>query len=332
MLPSPFCIVPEDPAAQETTAGDVAAPLRAAASAVSVTAISPPEQGDALSGLTLAIGGVGPASAEHLPSAEWPTDVHDGDAWAAALGSETGWYVLLSQDCDIVRDATHEPTVLVAPLVLVDQKDWDDLSRNSYSSRWYAYPSGKFSGMPHGKGLAVDLAWATSVLKGSLGASTITVVRPLTGPNKRRYSEWLAARTGRAPFPDDVVINVLDPCYGTRARLSIRFDKATGPGSAPVEARCVAATERWFVHHDGRLVTFLGQLTGPRLEAAGFLDAETGEVLADDLARGTSKLEAEIVRKMNRVNEHSGYSIKVVLADLASVRADQFVNFSLLLR
>jgi hypothetical protein len=315
-----------------TAVGLAAATLRASGSQVSITAISPPEQGDALSGLTLAIGGVGPASAEHLPAADWPTDVHDADAWAAALGSETGWYVLLSQDGDIVRDAAHEPTVLIAPLVLVSQQEWNDLSRNGYSARRWAYPGSKFSGAPDGKGLAVDLAWTTSILKGSLGADVVTVVRPLTGPNKRSFSEWLAARTGRAPFPDDVVTDVLNPCYETRSRLSSRYDKAAAPGSAPLAARAVAVVERWFAHHDGRLVTFLGQLTGPRLEAAGFRDPDTGDVLEDDLVRATHQLETEVLRRMNRVNPHSGYSIKIMMADLANLRADQFLSFSLLLR
>lgn len=313
-------------------AGQAAAPLRAAAAPRSITAISPPEQGDALSGLTLAIGGVGPATVEHLPHAAWPTDVHDCDAWAAAVGSETGWYVLLTQDCDIVREPAHEPTVLLAPLVLVDHGDWHDLSRNGYSSRRYAYPGGKFSGVPDGKALAVDLAWTTSVLKGSLRAASVNTVRALTGPNKRAFSEWLAARTGRAPFPDDVVTAVLDPCYDVRKRLSARYDKAAASGgTASAELRAVAAAERWFAHHEGRLVTILGQVSGRSLAAAGFVDQD-GVLLSDELGRAAAKLEAEVIRKMNRVDAHSGYSIKIVLADLAKLRADQFLKFALLLR
>ena len=83
-------------------AGDVVVPLGAAASPVSISAISPPQQGDALSGLTLAIGGVGPATGEHLPRAAWPTGVLDNDAWVAAVSSETGWYVILTDRKSVV--------------------------------------------------------------------------------------------------------------------------------------------------------------------------------------------------------------------------------------
>jgi hypothetical protein len=307
-------------------------PLGAAASPVSISDISPPQQGDALSGLTLAIGGVGPATGAHLPSADWPVGVLDSDAWVAAVGSETGWYVLLTQDCDIVREPAREPTVLLAPLVLVDQGDWNDLTRNGYSLRRFPYPGGEFSGIPAVKALAVDLAWTTSVLKGSIGSPSVNVVRPLTGPNKRAFSEWLAARTGRAPFPDDVVAAVLDPCYDVRRRLSAKYDTAIAAGATPTaQSRAVAAAERWYARHDGRLVTLLGQVSARSLAAATFIDQD-GAVLIDELARAQAKLEAEVVKRMNRVDAHSGYIIKVVLADLANLRADQFLQFALLLR
>lgn len=313
-------------------AGDAVVLLGAVSSPISISAISPPQQGDALSGLTLAIGGVGPATGEHLPQAAWPTGVLDSDAWVAAISSETGWYVLLTQDCDIVREPAREPTVLLAPLVLVDEGDWNDLSRNGYSPRRYAYPCGKFSGVPAGKALIVDLAWTTSVLKGSLGASSVQAVRPLTGPNKRSFSEWLAARAGRAPFPDDVVSAVLDPCYDVRKRLSARYDKATASGStAPAEARAVAAAERWFAHLDGRLVTILGQVSGRSLATANFV-GEDGAVLTADLARAETKLQSEVIKRMNLVGARSGYQIRIKLVDLAVLPASQFVQFELLLR
>lgn len=325
-------IVGEDKAAPADRTARLVA-ITSAGAPVSFTALSPPEQGDALFGLTLAVAGVGHAVAPNLPVASWPTEVGPADAWAAAVGSETGWYVLLSQDCDVVRDSADEPTVWVAPLGLVDQAEWNDLARNGYSSRRFAYPGQKFEGVPDGKGLAVDLAWTTSVLKGSLRAVSVRTVRPLTGPNKRWFAEWLAARVGRAPFPDDVVTAVLDPCYDVRRRLSASFDRAAAKGgTAPLEARAVAAVERWFAHRDGRLVTILGQLTGRRLVAAGFIDPGTGAVLADDLARGMSKLESEVVRRMNKVGPTSGYQVRVTLADLARVPANQFIEFALLVR
>jgi hypothetical protein len=164
----------------------------------------------------------------------------------------------------------------------------------------------------------------------SLRAPNVNLVRALTGLGKRDFSEWLAARTGRAPFADDVVTAVLDPCYQVRKRLSSRFDKATASGgTAPSESRAVAATERWFAHHDGRLVTILGHVSGRSLAAAGFIDQD-GAVLAHE--RGGGQAGGEVIKRMNRVDAHSGFSIKIVLADLARLRADQLLRFALLLR
>jgi hypothetical protein len=320
------------PDSGETTTTTAPGIKQAAGAAVSFTALSPVQQGDVLSGLTLAVAGVGPEGVEHLPIRAGRPEVGPDDAWASPVVSETGQYALLSQNCDLVRDPEREPTVQVAPLVLVDQATWDDLNRNGYSARWYAYPSSKFTNVPDSQGLAVDLAWTTSILKGSLAAPGVTAVRPLSGPAQRAFSEWVAARAGRVPFPDPVVINVLDPSYDVRKRLLSTFRKAAGPVNAKVEARVVAAVDRWCVRVDGRLVHILGAVTGPRLQAAGLTDPSTGEVLTADLANGSAKLQALTVKAMNQVDPDSGYTVKVTCVDLANVRASEFLQFSLLMR
>ncbi len=111
------------------------------------------------------------------------------------------------------------------------------------------------------------------------------------------------------PFPDSVVIDVLDPCYTVSKRLLNAFRKVVGPASAKIEARVVAAVDHWFARVDGRLVTILGAVTGPRLQAAGLTDPNTGEVLTADLATGTAKLQVLTVKAMNQVNPDSGYTV-----------------------
>ena len=309
----------------------IASALKARGAPISTTAISPPEQGDALSGLTLAIAGVGPASVPNPTGVKWVDRVGPSDAWSVAVESETGWYVLLSQDCDIIRDEAHEPTVQIAPLILADQANWNDLFRNGYSSRRWAYPGDKFD-LPEDQALVVDLAWTTSVLKGSLVTNAVQAVRALTGPGKAQFSEWLGCRTGRVPFPDDVVSKVLDPCYAVRSKLSRDFDKAKSPGSASEPARAVAAVERWFVNRDGMLVTFLGQVTGPRLVKAGFFNARTNDLDLELLARAEARLQTEVLKKIVSVDAYSGYQVKLVLLDLALMSAAQFQRFALLVR
>lgn len=306
--------------------------ITAATAPVSFSVLSPPEQGDAVSGLCLAVAGLGPAMQPNLPQGHWPTDLRPADGWAINLESESGWYVLLTQDCDVVRDPDLEPTVSVAPLTLRDVATWQDLLRNGYSSREWAYPSEKFTGIPDGKALVVDLAWTTSLLKGSLTAPGVRALRPLTGPTKADFAEWLGARVGRVAFPDDVVTKVLDPCYQARRVAARKFDKAVAAGgTAPRDARVVGAVARWYARRDGMLIDFLGQVTGPRLQAAGWI-TEDGGVNTEDFEKGRSALEAAVLRKMNAVDPNSGYQIRITIADLAEVPASQFLKFALLLR
>ncbi len=304
--------------------------LGTAAGPVSLTALSPLLQGDAVCGLVLAVAGVGPAPSAELPDADWPVSVDVHDAWGLALGSDTGWYVLLSQDCDVVRAPAEEPTVLVAPLTFVDETTWKDLVHNGYSSRWWPYPSDKFAGVPADKALVVDLAWTTSILKGSLASPTVRGQRPLTGPNRQAFAEWLAARTGRAPFDDDVVTGVLDPCYEVRARLAKQFDK--NPGAASLEARAVGSVVRWYAHVDGRQVDVLGQTSGVLLQKAGLVQPAAGETDAAALEKGRIRLEQDIVKRMAKVAPQSGFLLRVTLADLNTVSAQSFLGFSLLMR
>lgn len=288
-------------------------------------------QGDAVSGLTLAVAGVGPAGAAALPLASWPDGVGESDAWAVAVDEESNWYALISQDCDIVSSAADEPTVLVAPLVLVTEEEWADLKHNAYSARRWAYPGDSFN-LPAGAGLAIDLAWSTSVLKGSLHAAGVLGMRPLTGPQREDLSVWLGARLGRVPFPDDVVDSVLDPCYDVRRRLVRSALKAEeGGGTAKLEARVTLASKEWYARVDGKLVHVLGALTGTGLQRAGFV-LDAGVVDQASLDQAVGRLEAEIIKRMNKVDPHSGFSLKVQMIDLARVPAADFKKFAPLIR
>ncbi|MEU5248046.1 hypothetical protein AB0G81_28830 [Streptomyces asoensis] len=300
------------------------APLQAAAAqAVSFTMLSPPAQGDVVSGLALAIAGVGPATAEGLPAGSWPQDVGPNDAWSASVLSPSGWYVLLSQDCDLVRSPESEPTVLVAPLIVVPRSTWDSL-RRSYSARRFAYPRDKFTSLKDDEGIAVELPWTSSVLKGSLQAPGVKAMRPLTGPERREFSLWLAQRTGRIPLPDDVVTRVLDPAHRVRQDLL----KKHGNGSNKPEAIGVAAAERWFVRRRENQVTLFGQITTKSIMFAGLTDAEyRPDQNRIELCRAA--LEQAIMKKMGEPGSEkdSRYEVKVILGMLERMRASDFVEF-----
>ena len=227
------------------------------------------------------------------------------------------------------------------PLVLVTDDEWADLHHNGYSARKAAYPSDSFD-LPDGLKLAVDLAWTTSVLNGSLYTPAVQATRPLTGSRQREFGEWLAARKGRVPFPDDVVRLVLDPCYDILRRLLSSATKAEkAAATARLEAGTVLAASRWYAHLDRRLVTVLvtvlGTVTGPGLQRAGFVDSDgyvdaDSHVDADSLAVGVAKVQAEVVKRMNKIDLNSGFQVKIVLIDLARMSASEFLRFALLLR
>lgn len=305
------------------------APLEAAAAQeVSFTILSPPAQGDAVSGLALAIAGVGPATAEGLPAGSWPQNVGPNDAWSATVLSPSGWYVLLSQDCDLVRSPQSEPTVLIAPLVIIPRTAWDSL-RRSYSARRFAYPRDKFTSLKDDEGVAVELPWTSSVLKGSLQAPGVKAMRPLTGPERREFSLWLSQRTGRIALPDDVVTRVLDPAHDVRQTLLKKHSK----GSQNPEALGVAAAERWFVRRRENQVTLFGQITTKSLMFAGLIDAKyqpDGEKI--ELCRAA--LEQAILNKMGRPrsDKDSQYEVKVILGMLEKMKASDFIEFVPLVR
>lgn len=125
---------------------------------------------------------------------------------------------------------------------------------------------------------------------------------------------------------------VLDPCYDVRARLLSSALKAENKGAmGRPEARTVLAASRWYAHLDGRLVTVLGVLTGAGLQRSGFVDAE-GSIDDATLTAGVAKVQAEIVKRMNKLDPISGFQVRIVLIDLAHMRASEFVHFAFLLR
>ena len=187
-------------------------------------------QGDLLSGLAVAVTGLGPAPA-------LPDGVDDGNAtaagelWTITFAVPTGWYGICSQDCDLARGEVSEPTITIAPVVWLPQDRWREAA--SDTSRFFAIPQDALDGAPEGVAPAVDLAWQTSIAKGSLADGDLQVVHPLTGPHRRRFATWVGWRAARPPFCDDVVEAVLDPAHDVRSRLMKAYDKAVRSGAQP---------------------------------------------------------------------------------------------------
>jgi hypothetical protein len=288
-------------------------------------------QGDLLSGLAVAVTGLGPAPT--LPEGtEGRHEAAPGKLWTITFAAPTGWYAICSQDCDLARDADSEPTITIAPVVWLPQDRWREAASDSYTSRFFAIPEGALEGAPEGYAPAVDLAWQTSIAKGSLSNGDLQVVPPLTGPQRRRFATWVGWRAARPPFPDEVVEAVLDPAYYVRSRLMSTYDKAARRGNQPsLEARLIGACTGWYARLQTPNVHLLGRVTPESLTAAGFVTPD-GEVDTDALETGRKKLEATIRRRMQHEKPNSGYGIGVSARSFSELSAADAETFSLLMR
>lgn len=305
----------------------------AADSAVSATVDSPARQGDLVAGLALAVVGSGTPPAS-LATSLAPTGGVGGDDahWTVLFRVPTGWYAVLSQDCDLLSSDAEEPTVMVAPVVAIEADLWATLSRGNYSSRLYALPGDtpKLPALPDGAGYAVDLAWSTAVMKTAVTGVDVDVCRVLTGPQRLRFGQWLGLRTSRVPFNQEIVDHVINPSFTVRDRLAADYRKKGGGGSS-LAARGVGACAAWYARQVGSYrVEFLGELDAARLSDAGFVAVDA--VDNDTLAQAGDAIEAAMLKRMQHEHPDSGYEICVYLRTLDRMKAADFRLFAPLVR
>lgn len=96
-------------------------------------------QGDLISLGAVTLVGAGSADAVEAAGLEPDNDT----LWSVTVESEAGWYVVLSQDCDIVRDPGEEPCIVVCPLDYVSERRWQQLRGGPYSARHFPIPDDK---------------------------------------------------------------------------------------------------------------------------------------------------------------------------------------------
>lgn len=114
--------------------------------------------------------------------------------------------VVVSQDCDLVRDVGHEPYVLLAPLTRLHEARHAEVLRSG-SSRFFAYPP-----VAGEQTLAVDMRLVFSLEKPAIFTPEIERLGcPLTEPQRSRLRSWLGARFARVAFPDEIADLVVEP-------------------------------------------------------------------------------------------------------------------------
>lgn len=247
-------------------------------------------------------------------------DVDEDALWSLTVDSEAGWYVVLSQDCDIVRATAEEPCVVVCPLVHISADRWRQLRSGPYSPRLFPFPDDRVLRPDDDRWPAASLLYVNSVDKTALLHESVRQVSPLTGPQRARFGRWVARRFGRPAYDDLVERDVLTVA-GTRLRaLAKSFGRAANPTDV---MRLVAATEEWYVEADDRNVALHAVLTEASAHAAGLWDDAQGSWHHERIGRAVTQLRGDLAK---RLPAGSGYALRVNVTSLDRVPASQYVS------
>lgn len=216
------------------------------------------------------------------------------DMWVVTVRADVGWYVVCSQDCDIVRSVDVEPCVSVAPLMELAPARWRELRRGPGSPRLFPFPSGRLGDHDDEREVAVDLRWLTTVDKRALAGDDVEVRRPLSAPQRRAFGAWIGQRFARAAFDDDLQRLVLDP-MAARLRELAKKASAAQPSDT---ARVVGATVEWYVVAADGLVDLKAVLTEPSTKAAGLWDHDANEMRRDLIEPAVDTLRADLRKRV----------------------------------
>lgn len=274
------------------------------------------KQGDLLSigGVTI----VGQGQTDVSTAAD--ADVQDGQLWSVTVESDPGWYAVVSQDCDIIRDPKEEPCIVVCPVLWVDHERWVALRSGPYSPRHFPLPEDdELLTGDDGQRPVASLQYVTSVDKMALIADSVRQLSPLTGPQRQRFASWVGRRFARPAHDDLVERDVLTPC-GSRIRALAKTFAKSGTNNKD-SVKLVGAAEEWFVEATDKYVQFHAAVTESSLNKAGLWDSEANAPREDLLSQGCKQLLADL-RK--RLPTQGGYMVKVNVARLDGVSVAEF--------
>jgi hypothetical protein len=272
-------------------------------------------QGDLISLGAVTLIGTGPSAAVSAAGAE----VDDDALWSVTVESDAGWYVVVSQDCDIVRDPDEEPCIVVCPLVHVPAERWRQLRSGPYSPRLFPYPDEKGLRTGEDGWPAASLLYVSSVDKTALLHSSVRQLSPLTGPQRARFGRWVARRYGR-PAHDDLVERDVLAKAGARIRqLARSYTRADPPTDV---MRLVAATEEWYVEATDRNVKLHAILTEASANDAGLWDSKAVDWRHQRIERAVEQLRKDLAK---RLPANSGHGLAVNATTLDRVPASQFM-------
>ncbi|HUZ10700.1 MAG TPA: hypothetical protein VMU76_11105 [Acidimicrobiales bacterium] len=279
--------------------------------------------------------GIGQDAAGVLP----PGLVKDGvpeatGDWSVAFVAPSGWSIVLSQDCDIVRADDDEPTVEIAPVLLVPVEEHAKYVGSRYTGRYLALSEGAIPGLDNAQRGLVDLAWRSSILKVSFTQGPVEFNRPLTEPQRRELGDWLAARSGRTAFPDDLVTGVLDPFDALRTARTKSASKKPVGSRTDVE-RIVTSPSAWYVARREHRIVLTGVVSDESFTRAGWSEEDIAAAQPFDADGANKEPAGPVVVALQKLNTEllsrlakappTGYEVAVSILDLRAVSAADFM-------
>jgi hypothetical protein len=283
-------------------------------------------QGDVITLGATNIVGRGPSATvdEASPGAK----VGEDQVWTLTLVSELGYYVVLSQDCDIVRSVDIEPCLLVCPLEAVTFDRWEELRRGPYSPREFPVPESDLLDLPEGSAAIVNLRFVTSLDKEALLTSAFQQHPVLRSAALReRFATWLARRAARAPHPDDLETDVL-AAAGDRvrqlAKQAARTREKGGGGLSPAQM-LVSAAEEWFLAPGEQLVPMQLIVSAASAKASGLWDDNANTFNSPAVERARQQLQADLTK---RCTPGLGYAVTIEVHSLDKVPAATYRSWS----
>ena len=233
----------------------------------------------------------------------WPAEVADVPHEEPVMTMETrhasGLSVIVSQDCDLRREITVEPYVILAPLTELDAGRHAQAA-SGQSTRFFAYPP--IEGHADKEHLAIDMRVLSSLEKTALLSSHVRRIGcPLGEPDRVRLREFVGDRFGRSPLPDDIVRQVVTPIEQALRRVT---ENANG---AAMLAATVFYGLQWT---PGRRYVSLMLLTDPARR-------ERFRLGEQELANAVNRLR----KALAHFARNSGYSILANVHDATEVSA-----------
>ncbi len=281
-------------------------------------------QGDVISLGAVNIVGVGASAAWHA------TAEHEGqpgrepgeEIWSLSIESDVGWYVVITQDCDIVRVPNIEPCLVVCPLKYVSREEWQAIRSGPGSPRYFPFPAGKKLPVSDGQLPIADLRFVTSVDKTALLHRSVQVLRPLSAPQRARFGRWVGSRYARVPHPDNLERDVLPKAAILVRKLASKF--AAG-GAMDPGVRLIGSAESWYLGGNDKRVVFIPMISEATAKASGLWNDEEAKFRQETIETAEKWLSGKLRASLP---PGAGYTCSVETSTLHTATAADLLEWS----